>query len=137
MSGKGRDWLVEAAGLVRRTVEGVMPGPDGEAPPVVRTGRILLAWLMATLAGFVLGGAVGLLLVLVREQWPDAAPVLLGLVVGVAVGCALSVGAAAAVAFARRKKRGFLLLIPVVALAAPFLLLGAAWKRVAGRKGKR
>jgi hypothetical protein len=127
---------VDAAGLVRRTVEGVMPGPDGEPPPVLRTGRILLAWLMATVAGFLLGGAVGLLLVVAYQAWPDAASVLLGLVVGVAVGCALSVGAASAVAYARRKKRGFLLLIPVVALAAPFLLLGAAWKRIAGRKAK-
>jgi hypothetical protein len=55
----------------------------------------------------------------------------------VAVGCALSVGAAAAVDFAKRKKRWYLLLVPVVALAAPFLLLGAAWKRVGGRKGRR
>jgi hypothetical protein len=47
------------------------------------------------------------------------------------------VGAAAAVDFAKRKKRWYLLAIPVVALGAPIQHLGEAWKKVAGPKRRR
>jgi hypothetical protein len=132
-----RDWLVEGAGLLRRTLDAVAPTPGGGPPPAIRTLRTWLGVLIAVVAGLLVGGAVGLLGVLAWQALPDAPLFLLGLVVGVAVGFGISIAAALAVTFGRRRGFGKLILLPLVAVAAPFLLLGTAWDALSGRRKKR
>lgn len=137
MTKKKHDWLVEGAGLLRRTLDAVAPPPDGGPPPAIRTLRTWLGVLIAVVGGLFVGGAVGLLGVLAWHQLPDAPLFLLGLTVGVAVGFGISIAAALAVSFGRRKGFGKLVLLPLVAVAAPFLLLGTAWDALSGRRPRR
>jgi hypothetical protein len=137
MTKKKHDWLVEGAGLLRRTLDAVAPTPEGGAPPAVRTLRTWLGVVIAVVAGLVLGGAVGLLGVLAWKALPDAPIFLLGLVVGVGVGFATCIAAALAVSFGKRRGFGKVILLPLVAVAAPFLLLGTAWDAVTGKKRRR
>lgn len=120
-------------GLLKRVVTGVMPAADGGPPLAMRHARTRLRWLLATGAGLSAGAVVGLLLVLAWGALPGTPLLLLGLIVGVPLGAALTLVVSAALGTARRRGGGAYLLVPLIVAAAPLLLLGSAWTALRSR----
>jgi hypothetical protein len=109
----------------QRVLLGVLPAEDGGPPPILQATRArLTAWLW-TAIGFVIGGAVGLLLVLLLRALPATPPLLVGFGLGVLLGAGVALILASRLAFVRRGGAVLLLLSPLLLLLSPFLLLGA------------
>ena len=119
--------------LVERTISAFAPAPDGGPPMAMRTARTRLGWLVAAGLGLGFGAVVGLLGVLAWQALPSVPMFLLGLLVGAFVGVVLCLVAASQIAALRRKGRFAMFLVPLVIIAAPFLLLGTGWQVLRGK----
>lgn len=120
--------------LLKRIVVGVIPAADGGPPLALRHARTRLLWLLAAGVGLGIGALVGLLLALAWHALPQVPMLLLGLLVGVPLGVALAVVVGSALGAVRRRGGLAYLLTPLIVAGAPFLLLGAAWVALRGRK---
>jgi len=122
---RGKKRVQDAWATVRRLVLGALPEAEGEAPPVVYAARSRISTWVWTAIGFVVGGAIGFLLVLVLRALPETPPLLLGFGLGVFLGAAVVLILSSRIRFVRRGGALLLLLSPLLLLLAPFLLLGA------------
>lgn len=106
-----------------RWIQGMLPAADGGPPPVVTAARTRFAgWLWAAV-GLFAGCVAGLLTVLLLAGVPNMPAVLLGLSVGAFLGASVALVFSSRFPMVRKAGGMAILLLPLLLLAAPFLLL--------------
>jgi hypothetical protein len=112
-----------AVAMFTRWVRGLLPPVGGGPPPIVTAARSRLSSWVAVVIALVVGAAAGFVLVLVAMGLPDAPAALTGFAAGVFVGVAGALVLASRSQLVRRGGAIALLLLPLLVLAAPFLLI--------------
>jgi len=110
-------------GNAARWIQGVLPAADGGPPPVVTAARVRFAgWLWASV-GLLVGCIAGALTVLLATAMPNVPIVLVGLSAGALLGATAALVVASRFPMVRKVGGMAILLLPILLLAAPFLLL--------------
>ncbi len=120
--------MVRAASItfLERLLRGFLPTEDGGPPPALDAARARLFTLVASVLGFLLGAAVGLILVLVLWAVRDVPTLLVGLGVGALLGASAVAVIVSRFRFVRRGEGLLVILAPLLLLLAPFILIAGA-----------
>jgi hypothetical protein len=112
--------------VLGRFLEGLMPPSGGGALPIVGVARARLSGFVYGAIGLGVGAATGLLLVLILFSVHGISSLLAGFAAGALVGSALAVVLASRYPLVRKGGGIAILLLPLLLLAAPFLLIALA-----------
>lgn len=105
---------------------GFVPPAEGGAPPIVGVARARLsAWTFGAI-GLGVGCAAGFLIVLIVLAVPGIPTLLAGFAAGALIGAAMAVMLASRYPIVRKGGGLAILLLPLLLLAAPFLLIALA-----------
>ncbi len=122
--------------VLGRFLAGFVPPPEGGAPPIVGAARARLsAWTLGAI-GLAVGCATGLLIVLIVFAVPGIPTLVAGFAAGALIGAALAVMLASRYPIVRKGGGIAILLLPLLLLAAPFLLIALALTALARTKPK-